>query len=262
MKTLMSMLTESNAVHLTKIQSNYIANNFDKCKIEFDLEEGETLSMDLFLKNKRPYATIHYKDNKDSLTKDEMCMISQTSMHLCYGSYGINLKFDNCEQKISDNQTTFTFKLKGERFWSGFKWLYGEVRFIVPVDITTIESDSSKFDCKKYDKFMDTYLGEKKEYLRVIDKDDIIRYESKILNDKKTLYIDITLETGKGYSSHHRTATYKFEFEDYSYKCLTHKLYDKDYEAQIVRKFVAGVKECGCSPIPDKIEVHIEQYLD
>ena len=110
---------------------------------------------------------------------------------------------------------------------------------------------------------MEKYLPAKKEYLKQIDPEDLKFWSSMMENNE--MFITLELETGKGYGdNHHRTKDYNFTWKDYSYEC-NQMLADRDYEAQIVRKFISGLQEFleeKKDKKPEKVHVKINQELD
>lgn len=161
------------------------------------------------------------------------------------------------------NTTSLIFTCNGVRADRGFADIYGTIEMIVPGDLMNATIKSNKvFNGKAYcDFMMKTYLKKNEQYLRVIDTDEIIDHSAR--KDGDTINIDIRLENGKGYSSHFREKTYIFEWRDGNYECKNAQLYDNDFEAQVVRKYISGlVKFLGAKDCPQSVWVNVSQELD
>lgn len=197
-------------------------------------------------------------------------MIIIGSNYIKLGPISLNVDTTNYRNPNTCNLVEFTYsggktKCVFDLYFpdsSVSSFLRGKVILEFPCDLTKAGYDYSKFDCKGFDKFMMKHLPVKKEYFQIINPDDIIDWESNIQNNK--LYIRIELPTGKGYSSHYRSTDYICTLKGASYSC-DRSLYDRDWEAQVVRKFMDGVKTFvnnDYTKIPENLIITVAQELD
>lgn len=165
----------------------------------------------------------------------------------------------------SEDITTLSFRVDHGFKVDSWKYLYGDVTFKLKGNCVNPVVEKLDFDGKKFVKYMKEYLPKKEDYLRSFDWDEeILDCYAEYRKSKKELYIKLYLECGKGYSVHHRTEEYRFEHDGTQYCSIDgHKFYDRDHEAQIIRKFRSGVmnyiKRLSC---PQYLTIHVEQELD
>lgn len=165
----------------------------------------------------------------------------------------------------SKNMTTLTFAESGLGINSDWRRIYGTITFKFEGNCVTPEVEKLEFDGKKFIEFMKKYLPAKKDYLDSFEWDDEIEdCRAYYREEKKELYIEIRRTCGKGYSSHFRSADYKFEHNGTQYLSADRrKFYDSDHEAQLIRKFRSGVTDyIGDRLCPQYLTIHIEQELD
>lgn len=163
------------------------------------------------------------------------------------------------------NITTLTFAESGLGINSNWEYIYGEITFKFEGNCVTPEVEKLEFDGKKFVKFMKKYLPANKDYLRSFNWDDeIIDCNAYYKEEKKELYIEIRRTCGKGYSSHFRSADYRFEHNGTQYLSADRRMFPgSDHEAQLVFKFRSGVMDyIGSRLCPQYLTIHIEQELD
>lgn len=163
------------------------------------------------------------------------------------------------------NITTLTFAENGLGINSNWEYIYGEITFKFEGNCVTPEVEKLEFDGKKFVKFMKKYLPANKDYLRSFNWDDeIIDCNAYYKKEKKELYIEIHRTCGKGYSSHFRSADYRFEHNGLHYLSADRRMFPgSDHEAQLVLKFRSGVMDyIGSRLCPQYLTIHIEQELD
>lgn len=250
---------------LNKHQVNYLENNFKQVKFICTLDRGYKLDITPISNNK---ANVKLTYDGRTAAKTDIVIVLSKKILL---PLGIDLEFANrYSSKVKtiiyhkkSNTTSLIFTCNGVEANRGFTSLYGTVEMIVPGDLMNTAIKSNKvFNGKAYcDFMMKTYLKKNEPYLRVIDTDEIIDHSARKEGD--TINIDIRRETGKGYSSHFREKTYIFEWRDGYYECKNAELYDNDFEAQIVRKYISGlVKFLGTKDCPQSVWVNVSQELD
>ena len=267
MKHLSEYLMEASisAFSLNKHQVDYLENNFKQAKFICTLDRGYKLDITP-ISNDKANVKLTY-DGRTATKTDNVIVLS----HMISLPLGIDLEFANRDSsKVKtiiyhkkSNTTSLIFTCNGVEANRGFASLYGTIEMIVPGYLMNLTIKSNKvFDGKAYcDFMMKTYLKKNEPYLSVIDTDEIISHSAREEGD--TINIDIRLETGKGYSSHFREKTYIFEWQDGYYECKNAKLYDNDFEAQIVRKYISGlVKFLGAKDCPQSVWVNVSQELD
>ena len=165
----------------------------------------------------------------------------------------------------SKNITTLTFAESGLGINSDWSHIYGTITFKFKGNCVTPEVEKLNFDGKKFVEFMKKYLPAKKDYLNSFEwNDEIEDCRAYYREEKKELYIEIHRTCGKGYSSHFRSADYKFEHNGTYYLSADRRMLpDKDHEAQLIRKFESGVTDyIGSRLCPQYLTIHIEQELD
>ena len=165
----------------------------------------------------------------------------------------------------SKNITTLTFAENRLGINSNWEYIYGEITFKFEGNCVTPEVEKLEFDGKKFVEFMKKYLPAKKDYLDSFEwGDEIEDCRAYYREEKKELYIEIRRTCGKGYSSHFRSADYKFEHNGTQYLSIDkRKFYDADHEAQLIRKFRSGVTDyIGDRLCPQYLTIHVEQELD
>ena len=165
----------------------------------------------------------------------------------------------------SKNITTLTFAENRLGINSDWRYICGEITFKFEGNCVTPEVEKLEFDGKKFIEFMKKYLPAKKDYLDSFEWDDEIEdCRAYYREEKKELYIEIRRTCGKGYSSHFRSADYKFEHNGTQYLSADRrKFYDTDHEAQLIRKFRSGVTDyIGDRLCPQYLTIHVEQDLD
>ena len=145
----------------------------------------------------------------------------------------------------SKNITTLTFAENRLGINSDWRYICGEITFKFEGNCVTPEVEKLEFDGKKFVEFMKKYLPAKKDFLNSFEwNDEIEDCRAYYREEKKELYIEIRRTCGKGYSSHFRSADYKFEHNGTQYLSADRrKFYDADHEAQIIRKFRYGVMD-------------------
>ena len=250
---------------LNKHQVNYLENNFKQVKFICTLDRGYKLDITPISNNK---ANVKLTYDGRTAAKTDIVIVLSKKILL---PLGIDLEFANrYSSKVKtiiyhkkSNTTPLIVTCNGVEANRGFTSLYGTVEMIVPGDLmNTVIKSNKVFNGKAYcDFMMKTYLKKNEPYLRVIDTDEIIDHSARKEGD--TINIDIRRETGKGYSSHFREKTYIFEWRDGYYECKNAELYDNDFEAQIVRKYISGlVKFLGTKDCPQSVWVNVSQELD
>lgn len=250
---------------LNKYQVEYLEDNWEKVKFVCLLDGDYKLDINP-VKNDKANIKLTYDGSTSAKTDIAMVFSNKISLPL-----GIDLEFaTRYVSKVTrlvyhknSNTTSVIFTCNGVRADRGFASLYGTIEMIVPGDFMRSTNDSGKaFDGKAYCNFMmKTYLKKNEPYLRVIDTDEIISHSARKEGD--TINIDIRREVGKGYSSHFREKTYSFEWRNSYYECKNAQLYDDDFEAQIVRKYISGlVKFLGAKDCPQRVQVNVSQELD
>lgn len=267
MKDLSKYLTEASISEfsLNKHQVDYLENNFKYVKFICTLDSGYKLDITPISNNK---ANVKLTYNGNTATKTDIVIVFSNMISL---PLGIDLEFANryvsrvatIKYHKKSNTTSLIFMCDGVRADRGFAKLYGTIEMIVPDDLMNVTIKSNKvFNGKAYcDFMMKTYLKKNEPYLKVIDTDEIISHSARKEGDIIT--IDIRRETGKGYSSHFREKTYIFDWQDGYYECKNAQLYDNDFEAQIVRKYISGlVKFLGTKDCPQSVWVNVSQELD
>ena len=165
----------------------------------------------------------------------------------------------------SKNITTLTFAENGLGINSNWERIYGTVTFKFEGNCVTPEVEKLEFDGKKFVEFMKKYLPAKKDYLNSFEwNDEIEDCLAYYREEKKELYIEIRRTCGKGYSSHFRSADYKFEHNGTQYLSMDRRMFsDSDHEAQLIRKFRSGVMDyIGSRLCPQYLTIHVEQELD
>ena len=244
-----------------------IKNNILDANIEFDIKGHDFTDYGFYKKDKDLYFKYNCKSPNGNFSGDNLIFIYDNKIYLSdielsnKSSYNSPCKLASTKYDKKTNKTCLEYKLDGLRANSGFDWLRGNIKLYIPTDIMNA-SENYDLDCKSYDKFMEDYLLKKVEYHNTkIDREDIIGWESKM--EKNELYVYLQLETGKGYSTNYREKTYNFTWSDHYYDC-DKKLYDKDYEAQIVRKFISGLEEFvkSKSELPEKVHIRVSQELE
>lgn len=251
-----------------------IKKNILGAQFNFNIKNWEFKDFKIFKEGKYIKMSYQaYKDNKLKINeRGDLIYIHPDHISLGYSGHCIDLKTNSssydgsemidCKYDKNKDITILTFKLQNLRYCDGFEHLSGTITVNIPTDIMNAKENYSDFDCKGYDEYMEKYLPQKAEYLRQIKLDDLSSWSSMIQDN--VLVITIKLETGKGYGDVHlHTNKYNFEYEDYTYK--TNKmLADKDYEAQIVRKFINGVQNFtkNKKDLPEKVTINIIQELD
>lgn len=244
-----------------------------KSKITFEINGYDCKNIDIYKKGNYAHITFDSKSKYDSTYKNEDGMFYVSSTYITVNGVSLDLSTrgrragETCnlvEFVYEKGHTKCVFELDYHRAYicKNSTNISGKITVEFPGDLTNVKMDYSNFDCKGYDKFMKEFLPKKADYLRQIDLDDVENWNSKVQNN--ILYIDVTLPTGKGYSSHHRRVEYVYVLKGASYSC-NRKLYDADYEAQIVRKFESGISEFlgkDYSKMPENVIITIEQELD
>lgn len=259
--------------HLSIAQLIYIRNNIDNIKFDFELSRDVKISnIKTSVKNNHSHISYDIFRKGERSYVDDIMMI-EPDYFVLGGGNGFDLHFNktraqrDCELidiKVSDNNTIMKFKLDGVRCCRGFERLYGTATVTIPGDILNIVEDFSKFDCKGYDKYMNKFLPAKASYLHQFEVgEDVLDWESKIVDN--ILYINVTLPTGKAYgSSKIATSKYIFNLIGPTYKCKNRELYDNDDEAQVVRKFISGVRGFVKyhNKMPSNVIITTTQQLD
>lgn len=120
-----------------------------------------------------------------------------------------------------------------------------------------------KLNQKDLYEFLRGYLPKDVPYHRSFDFDEEIEDVSIGQSGDKEYTMTVRLTTGKGYSSHWHERTYTFVRQGYTYRC-DRQLYDKDKEAQIVRKLKKGLEEFmgDQGHCMQTLAIKIEQELD
>ena len=268
MKDLSKYLIEASISEfsLNKHQVGYLENNFKYVKFICTLDRGYKLDITPISNGK---ANVKLTYNGNTSTKTDVAIVFSNKISLPLGiditfaGRYVNSKVTRLVYHKTSNTTSIIFACDGVKADRDFASIYGTIEMIVPGDFIRNANDSGKaFDGKAYcDFMMKTYLKKNEQYLRVIDTDEIIDHSAR--KDGDTINIDIRLETGKGYSSHFREKTYIFEWRDGYYECKNAQLYDNDFEAQVVRKYISGlVKFLGAKDCPQSVWVNVSQELD
>lgn len=258
--------------HFNHKQEVLIWRHIKDVNITFDLDGHDIKNVEIYSKGKYPYIQFDSKSSMSGSSPykhfDGMIIVGNNYINL--GPLHLYVDTSNYRNSNTCNLVEFTYsggktKCVFELYFpdsSVSSFLKGKVILEFPCDLVNAKGDFSKFDCKGYDKFMEKHLPAKVEYHRPIDLDDIVYWESSIQNNK--LYIFVQLECGKGYSSHSRRVDYNCSLHGPSYRC-DRPLYDRDSEAQIVRKFLNGIGEflkMDISKMPENVTVTIFQELD
>lgn len=268
MKDLSKYLIEASISEfsLNKHQVDYLENNFKYVKFICTLDRGYKLDITPISNGK---ANVKLTYNGNTSTKTDVAIVFSNKISLPLGiditfaGRYVNSKVTRLVYHKTSNTTSIIFACDGVKADRDFASIYGTIEMIVPGDFIRNANDSGKaFDGKAYcDFMMKTYLKKNEQYLKVIDTDEIIDHSAR--KDGDTINIDIRLETGKGYSSHFREKTYIFEWRDGYYECKNAQLYDNDFEAQVVRKYISGlVKFLGAKDCPQSVWVNVSQELD
>lgn len=268
MKDLSKYLMEASISEfsLNKHQVEYLENHFKYVKFICTLDRGYMLDITP-ISNDKASVKLTY-DGKTTTKTDIVIVFSKKislplGIDIAFAGRYANSKVTRIVYHKTSNTTSIIFTCDDVKADRGFASLYGTIEMIVPGDFIRNTNDSGKaFDGKAYcDFMMKTYLKKNEQYLRVIDTDEIISHSARKEGD--TINIDIRLETGKGYSSHFREKTYIFDWRDGYYECKNAQLYDNDFEAQVVRKYISGlVKFLGVKDCPQSVWVNVSQELD
>lgn len=279
MKTLSTYINEATGSvaisHFNRAQIYHIRNNFDKIEIEFKLNNGSqtpaVTDIKTYIKNGYPYMsyTVNkpYSRIEPVVRFNDQTAVRTNSIDLP-GGFDLTIRpcsTNDCELidvKVSRGKTVLTFAFN---YVSDCRWGYpkGTVTVTIPGDLTKMAMDFSKFDCNKYDKFMAKFLPKKVEYHQQINVDEELQWWESEIRDNK-LHITVMLQTGKGYSSNWREMLYVFTLNGAYHSC-NRMLADRDMDAQIVRKFVAGVYEFTKNDylkIPETIIIKTQQELE
>ena len=269
MKNIVDYINENRTIieKFSKATVVAIKNNISDANIEFDIKGHDFTDCGFYKKGGDSYFKYNCKSLDGNFSDDNLIFIYDNKIYLAdielsnKSSYNSPCKLASTEYDKKTNKTCLEYKVDGLRANRGFDWLRGTIKLYIPTDIINV-SEIYNIDCKSYDKFMEDYLLKKVEYHNTkIDREDIKFWESKII--KNELHIILELQTGKGYSTNYREKTYNFTWSDHYYKC-DKKLYDKDYEAQIIRKFISGLEEFvkTKSKLPEKVHILVSQYLE
>lgn len=122
---------------------------------------------------------------------------------------------------------------------------------------------AKKYDGREFYLFLEKYLPKKVDYHREFNyEEEIDSFRTQYSESSGTFYMFLDLTTGKGYSSHVHRATYTFKNKG-NYLDAQQTMYDRNHEAQLVRKVVKAFEEyLDKSAWPKVLEVNIYQELD
>lgn len=266
MKNITQYILEARSNKYPKAVLAAIRKNICGGTVEFDIKGWDFTDTEIFKDGKYAHFKYTAKNGKDVVKKNDLIMMWDDKISLA----DIDLDNDKYESKLvsteyneKENLTYLKYKVQSLRFNHGFAYLTGTITIKVPSDVINAKEDYSNFDCKKYDQFMEKFLSQKEEYLSQFKVGRDVESWSSMVSDN-VLKITVILPTGKGYGDNHmHTKTYKFTWKSHSYDCTTSKLYDRDEEAQIVRKFISGISKCvGGKDLPEKVDVFVQQELD
>lgn len=269
MKNIVDYINENRTIieKFSKAAIVAIKNNILDANIEFNIKDHDFTDCGFYKKDKYLYFKYNCKSPKGNFSDDDLIHIYDNKIYLGdiklsnKSSYDSPCKLISTEYDTKTNKTCLEYKVDGLKVNKGFNYLRGTIKLYIPTDIMNT-SENYNLDCKSYDKFMEDYLLKKVEYHNTkIDREDIKFWESKMI--KNELHIILELQMGKGYSTNYREKTYNFTWSDHYYKC-DKKLYDKDYEAQIIRKFISGLEEFvkTKSELPEKVHIRVSQELE
>lgn len=259
-----------NAAQISLLQK-YIKD----AKVEVDFEKYKVKSIKFSERNDNIFISYMYcstSDNKwyresntdlRNLVNIGANYIDMGRIKLYVDTAKVNDRSANCsliEMTYKGGKTKLVFEVDCHGFLYSMD-ATGTVTIEIPCDLVNAKNESS-FDCNSYDKFMKKHLPAKAEYVKSINVNDIVSWNSSIENG--SLIINIVLPVGKGYSSNYRTEKYEFNYVTPSYKC-NKRLYDDDFEAQVVRKFINGIYEFlhdDKLKMPEHVTIIISQELD
>jgi len=262
-----NLVLESKLERFSKATVKEIGNNILDAYVEFNIKDTQITDCEFYLKSNYIHFKYKCKTPRNNFYSDDLIHIRANSIQI--GDIKLsNIKTyeSRCElvaynYNSKTNKTCLEYKVDGLKVNNGFDYLYGDIKLYIPNDIMNA-SEIYDLDCKSYDEFMEDYLLKKVEYHNTkINREDIIGWESEIKDNELNIYLQ--LETGKGYSTNSRKMTYNFIWNKSYYNC-DKKLNDRDYEAQIVRKFISGLQEFvkTKSELPEKVHIVVSQYLE
>ena len=240
--TKISFKLDKNATSIQKITAKVIPDNYPKIELVYDDPRYGK-------KRRKSQFFVHDKGISAEPALGELSTAN-----------AIDFSYDE-----SKNITTLTFAENGLGINSNWERIYGTVTFKFEGNCVTPEVEKLEFDGKKFVEFMKKYLPAKKDYLNSFEwNDEIEDCLAYYREEKKELYIEIRRTCGKGYSSHFRSADYKFEHNGTQYLSMDRRMFsDSDHEAQLIRKFRSGVMDyIGSRLCPQYLTIHVEQELD
>lgn len=262
-----NLIFESKIEKFSKATVKEIRNNILDSYVEFNIKDTQITDCEFYQKSNYIHFKYKCKTPRNNFYSDDLIHIYSNSIEIAdiklsnIKSYESRCELVAYNYDSKTNKTCLEYKVDGLKVNDGFDYLYGDIKLYIPNDIINA-SEIYDLDCKSYDKFMEEYLLKKAEYHNTkINREDIIGWESKI--EKNELYIYLQLETGKGYSTNYREETYNFIWNKSYYNC-DKNLNDKDYEAQIIRKFISGLQEFikTKSELPEKVHIIVSQELE
>lgn len=281
MKSLIDYILESRTTGRPVIpffnaaQISLLQKHIKDAEVEVDFEKYKVKSIKFSERNNNIFVSYMYcstSDNKwhtesntdlRNLVNIGATYIDMGRIKLYVDTAKVNDRSANCsliEMTYKGGKTKLVFEVDCHGFLYSMD-ATGTVTIEIPCDLVNAKNESS-FDCNAYDDFMKEHLPAKAKYLKSINVDDIVSWSSSFENG--SLIINIELPVGKGYSSNHRIEKYEFNYVAPSYKC-NKRLYDDDFEAQVIRKFINGIYEFlhdDKLKTPERVTIIISQELD
>lgn len=262
-----NLVFESKLERFSKATLKEIKNNILDSYVEFNIKDTQIIDCEFYLKSNYIHFKYKCKTPRNNFESDDLVHIYSNSIEIGDIKLSNTKSYESrCElvaynYNSKTNKTCLEYKVDGLKVNKGFDYLYGDIKLYIPNDIMNT-SENYDLDCKSYDEFMEDYLIKNFKYHNIkINREDIIDWESEIKDNELNIYLQ--LETGKGYSTNYRETSYNFTWNNHYYNC-DKQLNDKDYEAQIIRKFISGLEEFvkTKSELPEKVHISVSQELD
>lgn len=259
-----NLLTESVVSTFSKATIKAIYDNILDAEIEFDIKNYKITDCRFVTKYDYVYFEYNFTGPDGKFKNNQLIHIRPNRLEI--GDFELSNKSTidcRCELvSITYNKRTkktcLEYKASGLTIKGSF-YIYGTIKLYVPGDVMNAK-DSYNVDCKAYDKFMEKFIHTKTPYVN-IDVRDILSWNSEMRNNE--LYIDIHLDTGKGYSETFRKVNYDFIWRTSYYVC-NRELYDRNNNDQIVHKFIIGLTEFikNKTELPEKVHITTYQELE
>lgn len=261
----------------TRYQVSAIEKVIARASVSFSpdrISEAQDVKGEIFIKGGYPYIKIDYTDKSGRGQRRSWSdMISVCNGKIKLGYLDLrNVTRDNdrdrtklVEASYDESKNVTVLRYETDHYTDVVPHVSykGTITLMLPGDVLHPQVEPVQVDGKGFVEFMKTHLPKKVEWHRSFDWDEIEYCSAKAVSADKA-EIDIVLPTGKGYGDSHRHRdVYEFRWDSACYGCINHKLYDRDREAQIVRKFVDGFEEyIGFKKCPQYLDVIVEQELD